>query len=334
MQTKRAKILEFNEESVRIVVDSLLSGHVVGLPTETVYGLGGIITDENALHEIFRVKARPYIDPLIVHVLDLASLLSLVDVDEKTLRKIEKLADAFCPGPLTFVLNKKKHVSDIVTAGKKSVAVRMPAHKVFRSVLRELRCGIAAPSANLFGYLSPTTAQHVLDGIGDRIDYILDGGTCEFGVESTILDLSRETPKILRPGAITSQQISEVLSENIDPYRSFTSNDPSAPGMLKQHYSPNTKLRLFEENLPTHINKENAAVIYLSRENIGEKGDGDVYWLSENGDILEIARNIFALLRILDLKSYDIIYCQVPRNDGIGMAIRDRLGRAAAKFHY
>lgn len=338
MQTL-AKILKYSDESIKIVVDSLLSGNVVALPTETVYGLGGIINSDIALRKIFEVKSRPFIDPLIVHVLNNSSFFQLVDIDSILREKIEKLIDAFCPGPLTFVLNKQKHVSDLITAGKKTVAIRIPQHRAFRHVLREICCPIAAPSANPFGYLSPTCAEHVFNSLGNKIEYILDGGHCEFGVESTILDCSGKKMRILRPGAVSADEISQCLNEEILPYKSITTTDPSAPGMLKQHYSPQTKLRLFETHAPDSTNNLKCAYIFLSRKDAENNGTSSqfgesnhVFWLSESGDFLEIAQNLFSLLHILDLQNYDMIYCQTPENIGIGTAIRDRLTRAAAKF--
>ena len=270
-----AQILPANEAAVLRVVGVLLSGEVVALPTETVYGLAAIIGDGAALRKIFEVKSRPLIDPLIVHVLDLSSLMKLVRIGDDLFQKLYRLVDAFCPGPLTFVLKKQKSVSDIITAGKKTVAIRMPAHTVFREVLR--RTGpLAAPSANPFGYLSPTCAAHVLASIGDKISYILDGGTCAVGVESTILDLSGERFAILRPGAITAEMVEDVLGEKIAPHCSLASTGPSAPGMLKQHYSPRTRLHLFERSPEREIPQENRALktatVYLSRGGPGPRG--------------------------------------------------------------
>jgi L-threonylcarbamoyladenylate synthase len=337
-----AKILPADGASIRLVVDTLLSGEVVALPTETVYGLAAVISDDAALRKIFEVKARPLLDPLIVHVLDLSSLMGLVQIGDDLFTKVRRLVDAFCPGPLTFVLKKRKNVSDIITAGKKTVAIRMPAHTVFREVLRQSG-PLAAPSANPFGYVSPTCATHVLTSIGDKISYILDGGACEVGVESTILDLSGKHFAILRPGAITAEMIGEILNEKIEPYRPLVSTDPSAPGMLKQHYSPRARLRLFkqfpEKEIP-HFQENLAlkiATIYLSRDEAQrqktvDKGANTIFWLSENGNLNEIAHTVFDLLQRLDGMNFDMIYCQIPQKIGIGVAINDRLSRAATKF--
>jgi L-threonylcarbamoyladenylate synthase len=210
----RAEVLEPTPDSIGRIVSVLVEGEVVALPTETVYGLAAIISDEGALRKIFDIKARPLLDPLIVHVLDLSSLMDLAQIDERLFDRLYRLVDAFCPGPLTFVLKKKKIISDIISAGKKTVAIRIPAHPVFREVLRQSG-PLAAPSANPFGYLSPTRAEHVFASLGDKISYILDGGSCEVGVESTILDLSGKRFAILRPGAITAEEINAVLGEKI-----------------------------------------------------------------------------------------------------------------------
>jgi L-threonylcarbamoyladenylate synthase len=267
--------------------------------------------------------------------------MDLVSIGDDLFSKLSRLVDAFCPGPLTFVLKKRKTVSDRVTAGKKTVAIRMPSHPVFREVLR-LTGPLAAPSANPFGCLSPTRAEHVLASIGDKIPYILDGGACEIGVESTILDLSKKCFAILRPGAITAEMIGEVLGEKIVPYRPLIDANPTAPGMFKQHYSPQTRLRLFEKSAEKEIpffqenSHRNIATVYSSRTEIPPQSapnhGKNVFWLSEEGNLNEIARNVFALLQQLDAMNFDGIYCQIPEKVGIGIAINDRLSRAAAKF--
>ncbi|MDR0590248.1 MAG: threonylcarbamoyl-AMP synthase [Puniceicoccales bacterium] len=336
-----ARILEATPESIREVVDILLAGEVVALPTETVYGLAAVINDGGALRKIFQAKGRPSYDPLIIHALDLSGLLDLVEVGGVLLDKLRRLCDAFCPGPLTFVLRKRKAVSDIITAGKKTVAIRIPSHPIFREILR--RTGpLAAPSANPFGYVSPTCAEHVRISMGEKISHILDGGPCEIGVESTILDLSGRRFTILRPGAITAEMVSEVLGEGVELLRPVASTDPAAPGMLRQHYSPHTKLRLFRrsaEEVLLNFGKDfgkNVAIVYLSRNHMPLSGEGkwakNIFWLSEGGDWNEVARNIFALLRRLDGMQFDLICCQVPEKIGVGAAINDRLSRAAAKF--
>lgn len=331
-----AEILSPDAGAFLKVAAALGGGDVVALPTETVYGLAAVISDEGALKKIFEVKGRPAFDPLIVHVLGLSSLMELVDVTPVVFKKLQLLTDAFCPGPLTFVLRKQKTVSDIITAGKKTVAIRMPAHPVFREVLR--RVGpLAAPSANPFGYVSPTKPEHVQQSLGDKIDYILDGGPCSVGVESTILDLSSTKLSILRPGAVTANMIAEVLQEPVTPYKTITTTDPSAPGMLKRHYSPQTRLRLFQnseelENLLQQNQVSRAAVVYLARPDVVSSDKYTIEWLSETGDFSEVASHMFDCLQRLDGMDFDVIFVQTPPKEGLGVALNDRLSRASAKF--
>ncbi|MDE6576497.1 MAG: threonylcarbamoyl-AMP synthase, partial [Opitutales bacterium] len=322
-----AEILSPSETSFAKVSEALAFGDVVALPTETVYGLAAIVGDDAALKKIFGVKGRPLFDPLIVHVLGLSSLLELVEVSQDVFSKLQVLTGAFCPGPLTFVLRKKKSVSDIITAGKKTVAVRIPAHPVFREVLR--RAGpLAAPSANPFGYVSPTRAEHVQQSLGDKIKYILDGGSCSVGVESTILDLSSQKLAILRPGAVTAEMITDVLGEPVTPYKTIATTDPSAPGMLTRHYSPRTRLRLFQN--PGELKallKQNqgsrVAIVCCTRSEMEHFSRAIVlensvqlkqqfFCLSETGDLVEIASHVFDCLQKLDAMSLDSIFVQTP----------------------
>jgi L-threonylcarbamoyladenylate synthase len=319
--------------AILAAVEALKAGEVVALPTETVYGLAASIESELALGKIFQIKGRPLLDPLIVHVLEYEWISRCAHTGGVE-SKVRALADVFWPGPLTIVLRKRSKIPAIVTAGQDSVALRCPAHGVFKEVLRLLDVPLVAPSANPFGYLSPTTAQHVRDGLGDGVRLILDGGECAVGVESTILDMSVDTPRILRPGAISASDISRTLGITVANY------DPSAaskaaPGQLRQHYSPNTRLLLFEnlENISAQIGsavpKKTAFVLLKRPENFP---GGDIFWLSEDGDNGTAARNLFRMLRMLDAAGYDETYCQKAGPEGIGIAINDRLTRAAAKF--
>ncbi|UPA28303.1 MAG: L-threonylcarbamoyladenylate synthase [Verrucomicrobiota bacterium] len=342
-----AEILSPSEASFAKVSEALTLGDVVALPTETVYGLAAIISDDAALRKIFEVKGRPSFDPLIIHVLGLSSLLELVDVPPSVFSKLQALVDAFCPGPLTFVLRKKKSISDIITAGKKTVAIRIPAHPVFREVLR--RAGpLAAPSANPFGYVSPTRAEHVRQSLGDKIKYILDGGPCSVGVESTILDLSSQKLAILRPGAVTAEMITDVLGEPVTPCKTIATTDPSAPGMLIRHYSPKTRLRLFQNPgelraLLEQNSGSRVAIVCCTRSEMEHFSRAIVlknsaqpkqqcFCLSETGGLAEIASHVFDCLQKLDAMGFDSIFMQTPLKEGLGIAINDRLARAAAKF--
>jgi L-threonylcarbamoyladenylate synthase len=310
----------------------LLGGDVVALPTETVYGLAASIKSESALRKIFQVKGRPLLDPLIVHVLDNTWISRCAFTDNLDVQ-IRKLTDAFWPGPLTLILRRKPEVPAIVTSGLNSVAIRCPAHEIFREVLGLVDIPLAAPSANPFGYLSPTTAEHVRDVLGDRVKLVVDGGKCSVGVESTILDMTMNVPRIVRPGKISASDIASILCVVIQDYNPTTVSE-SAPGQSKQHYSPNTRLILFNgiDDVSDLIGNvaRNSAFVFLSRpECFFEK---NIFWLSENGDYATVASSLFDMLHVLDRSGHDAIYCQRAEHRGLGVAINDRLIRAAAKF--
>lgn len=318
---------------VSLAVETLLGGDVVALPTETVYGLAAVISSDDALRKIFQIKGRPLIDPLIVHILD-NSWISRCAFVEHIEARVKTLTDTFWPGPLTIVLKRKPSISSLVTSGLDSVALRCPAHELFREILRLINIPLAAPSANPFGYLSPTTAQHVKDTLGDRIKVIVDGGKCSVGVESTILDMTSNVPQILRPGAISASDIANILDTVVLDY-SPEFRSKSVPGQLPQHYAPHTKLVLFSstDDVSTIMRAsttEKTAFVCIRRPDCFlEK---DVFWLSENGDYQIVASSLFDMLQTLDELEYDVIYCQRAENVGIGIAINDRLTRAAAKF--
>ncbi|MBO7521175.1 MAG: threonylcarbamoyl-AMP synthase [Opitutales bacterium] len=301
--------------------DIILAGGIVAVPTETVYGLAANALDADAVRKIFTAKGRPFIDPLIVHVSDFGRLEKIAEPNGSARR----LYEAFCPGPITFVLNKKPCVPGIVSAGKPTVAVRIPSHKIMREFMEIAGVPLSAPSANPFGYVSPTKAEHVESQLGDKIDAVIDGGCCECGVESTIVMLADESrPMLLRPGPVPRAQIEEVLGKKLIDPKDKNPAHPAAPGMLKTHYSPRAKVVLFGDSCEC---EEGAARVFFTRPEAPQKGD---FWLSENSDLKEAARNLFDLLRRLD-SSYKKIYCQRLPNDGIGEAVNDRLGRAAAK---
>lgn len=319
---------------VSLAVKILQSDGVVVLPTETVYGLAASMRSETAVRKVFQIKGRPLLDPLIVHMLDYTWISEYAHTDDLKV-DVKALADAFWPGPLTIVLRKKSIVPAIVTAGLDFVAIRCPAHEIFRKILRAIRVPLAAPSANPFGYLSPTTAQHVRDGLGDRVPLIVDGGPCNVGVESTILDVTADVPRILRPGAIPTSDIAGVLGVTVMDYSPST-GPAAAPGQLKQHYSPNTRLILVKsaEDLSSLIGSappEDVAFVYLKRptEQVHER---NIFWLSDGGDYRAVARGLFEMLQTLDKSGYNTIYCQKAGQDGLGITINDRLTRAAAKF--
>jgi L-threonylcarbamoyladenylate synthase len=317
--------------NLRFFSEALRAGCLVAIPTETVYGLAGLALDPDACRSIFSLKGRPLIDPLIVHVSSMEMLESLADVTTQARQVISN----FWPGPLTLILKKKPVVPDIVTAGRNTVAVRMPRHPVAQQLLHDLKAPLAAPSANPFGYISPSKAAHVADSFGERVPFIIDGGESEIGLESTIVDLSDPASvTILRPGAISAQELSAVLQCPVSHHRkeaADTNVAQQAPGMLASHYSPQTPLSLFpHDSLPHAL--EGEAVILLKASAAGLRQE-NFYWFSESGSSEEIARNLFSLLRQADRQGYRRIHCELPpaATDGLLLAIRDRLTRAAAK---
>lgn len=343
-----------SSEDIHRVSALLRKGFVVALPTETVYGLAADASNAEAVRQIFTIKGRPLIDPLIVHVYKPEDAAAFVDVDAlrsswaavkgagSAIDSIGKLAKAFWPGPLTLVLPKLPTVSDLVTAGRPSVAIRVPAHPLMRAVLKESDLALAAPSANPFGYISPTTAEHVRESFGEKVPYILDGGPCERGLESTILDLTHpeEGPRLLREGPITREKIEKVLGRAVQccelANRPESSEGELAPGSLYRHYSPAKPLYLYEKGKmpPLRGLPEGAVRVYLRRTAAIAKTakNGRTFWLTEDGSPEVAARSLFALLRSLDeLPRISEIHWELPPAEGIGSAIRDRLTRAAAR---
>jgi len=301
-------------------------GKIVGIPTETVYGLAADARNEEAVRRIFAVKGRPLIDPLIVHCDSLETVRRLGRVSET----VRRLAESFWPGPLTLVLPKTEDcgISSLVSAGLPTLAVRVPAHPVLRNLLTSAKIPLAAPSANPFGYVSPTRASHVIDSLGDRIDAVLDGGACQHGLESTILSVSdSDEVRLLRAGPIPSNLIESALQRTVKDAVAATER-PEAPGLLASHYRPTKGIRLCEEGRMKSSGGQGEARVFLRRP---ENSTADCFWFSENGDPDEIARNLFDLLRKLDTDHrYQAIRVEFPASsEGILRAVRDRLARAA-----
>ncbi len=305
----------------------LRSGDIVALPTETVYGLAANALNEAAVRKVFEAKGRPFLDPLIVHVPDLDALAGVAVPDAR----LSKLA-AFWPGPLTVILPRRECIPDLVTAGKSTVAVRIPAHPLFREVLRLSGRPLAAPSANPFGYVSPTTADHVRDSLGGRCPWIVDGGPCAHGVESSIVDLTQpDRVRLLRPGPISLERLQAALGP-IEVVTRATSQDAAqdAPGMLERHYSPNIPVLLFERGAPIPTLPTGAALVLQARRDKLPPRTRD-YYLSERGDAEEAAHALFALLRRIDREHHSIIVAELAAPAGVGAALNDRLRRAAAR---
>ena len=313
-------------KDITFAAELLKQGKLVAIPTETVYGLGADAFNPVAVAKIFEVKKRPSFDPLIVHIADINMLDNLF---EKPINeKVFALADAFWPGPLTIVHWKKNTVPDIVTSGLPSVAVRMPLLPVTREVIRLSGTAIAAPSANLFGQLSPTKAQHVAKQQMD-IDYILDGGDAVFGIESTVVAVHDGLVTLLRPGAISIEQLKEIVPE-IVPIAEVKEKEIESPGLLKSHYSPRKPLYILSET--TIVLPQNAGLLAISPNSTTVTAPQTIY-LSETGDLLQVAANLFAALHSMEENpSVAEIYVQLVPEIGIGAAIMDRLRKAAYQY--
>ncbi len=330
MTSKRsARIYRGTPRNLRFLARRLQQGELVAVPTETVYGLAANALDARACRRIFKAKGRPQTDPLIVHVHARAELEAICVLNGPARR----LAAQFWPGPLTLVLAKTAFIPDLVTAGLPSVAVRMPSHPLLRRLLRLAAVPLAVPSANPFGYVSPTTAEHVRQGLGSRIAHILDGGPARIGVESTIVDLRDPTrPAVLRPGAITREEIARVLGQPVPirkPQPVHAGNggrSQVAPGLMARHYSPKTPVQL-HRRLPGR-RLPNEAYLLLRRPK--EKPAANVFWLDHRGRLAGVARRLFAALRQIDAGGFRKVHVELAPEDGLGEAINDRLRRAAS----
>jgi len=318
-----------DRESIRLAAEIIRQGGIVAFPTETVYGLGCDALNPEAVARVFEAKRRPSFDPLIVHVATRVSLDRLVETISVG---DHRLMDAFWPGPLTFVLPKREQVPDLATAGLSTVAVRMPAHPVARALIREAGVPIAAPSANPFGYVSPTCAQHVLDGLGDRVDLILDGGPCPIGVESTIVSMVGTCPEILRPGSITLAEIQEVIGLVV---RAADVRTVAAPGQLPRHYATQTPVTILAAQGDRQVLHGHERVGLLAMSALGHADERycAIEVLSPSGDLREAARNLFAALRRLDALELDRLYAEPCDEQGLGLAIMDRLRRCAVSVN-
>lgn len=330
---RQARVYRGTARNITLLARRLQAGEIVAVPTETVYGLAGNALDARACAKIFAAKGRPADDPLIVHVHSLAQLPALCHANAAALT----LARKFWPGPLTLVLPKTDAVPAIVTAGRDSVAVRMPRHPLFRRLLKATGLPLAAPSANPFGYISPTTAEHVRHGLGRRIQHILDGGPAHIGLESTIVDLrDPRHPAILRPGLITADAIARALGRRRLPAAPTTSTRARpgpqlAPGLLARHYSPRTPVVLHERIRPSAAAAAQAGEAWVLQQRPRGRVPANVYWLDPHGRLPGVARRLFGLLRRLDAMKLARIHVELARGGGLADAINDRLRRAAAR---
>lgn len=321
-----------NAIAIAEAAEILQNGGLVAMPTETVYGLAANALDGEAVARIFAAKGRPAFNPLIIHVPDLQAAQNLVEFNAPAL----EAANAFWPGPLTLILPRKADcpVSDLAGAGLPTLAVRVPGHPIAQELLRAAGLPLAAPSANKSGSLSPTTPAHVADSLGDAVDLILAAGPCKVGLESTVLDLSGDAPLILRPGAITAEDLSEAMGIPVR-HAQGDADAPKSPGLTLRHYAPDTKMRLRAIDLEPG----EALLAFGPTRFMGIKGGGAAKDLpdhmrrnlSESGDLHEAAANLFAMLKDLDKAGATRIAVMPVPEIGLGIAINDRLNRAAQR---
>jgi L-threonylcarbamoyladenylate synthase len=308
-------------EAIRI----LDQGTLVAVPTETVYGLAGNALDADVVSTIFETKKRPFFDPLIVHIPNYQYLDRIVT---RIPRSAAQLAERWWPGPLTLVLPRQKIIPDLVTNGLETVAVRIPNHPMTLELLKKLDYPLACPSANPFGYVSPTTALHVDQQLGSEIPYILDGGACQVGIESTIVGFEQEQPIVYRPGGIPIEDIEQMVGKV---GLKASAAIPESPGMLDSHYAPVKALVIgsIKELLRTSSPEKIGILSY--KDYYPEIPENRQLQLSRDGDLKQAAQNLFASLRILDAMDINYIFTEPVPNHGLGIAINDRLNRAATK---
>lgn len=318
------KYLQANRENIKLAAEIIKQGGLVAFPTETVYGLGANGLDSIAAAKIFEAKNRPTFNPLILHINSIDMLKQIAEVQNK---KAVDLMERFWPGPLTLVLKKKETVPEIITAGHSTVAVRMPANKIALELIEKSGVPIAAPSANSFGQLSPTKAQHVKKQLGDKVDVILDGGATEVGIESTILEVTESEIFLLRPGGLAVESIEEIAGELKS---KINESNPNSPGQLKYHYSPAKPIKFLDSTNISEITGKDAVLFFQK-----EKPDcmaGIKMVLSDNGNLRVAAANLFKRLHELEESEADNIYVERVPEKGLGKAIMDRLIKATNKY--
>lgn len=311
--------------SPEAAAEILKNGGIVAIPTETVYGLAGNAYDPKALAKIFEAKKRPHFDPLIVHI---SAFEELRDVAAEIPEKAQSLAKAYWPGPMTLVLPKTERIPDLATSGLPTVAVRFPNHPVAQKIIRLSGVPLAAPSANLFQHVSPTTAAHVAEQLGNVIDGIVDGGSCEVGVESTIIAFPNGEPVILRPGGITPEMVKEIAGNvTIHASKSNPKGPMPAPGMIDRHYRPQVPLFYGEVPPGANIPKETVRIAFGDQESVIPPTVN----LSKSGDLQEATANLYAMMRQMDNPQNKLILVDPIPNVGLGVACNDRLKRAGVR---
>ena len=309
---------------INLAIKSLKKGNVIAIPTETVYGLAGNAFAESSVNKIFKIKNRPSFNPLIVHIPNPKYINKIAQNIPKIAQKLSK---HFWPGPLTLVLEKQKHISDIVTAGKPTVAVRVPNHKLTLDLLSKLPFPLVAPSANPFGFTSPTSADHVNEYFADKLDLILDGGVSLKGIESTIIGFENDNAVLYRHGSIPIEEI-EKITGKVE-IKNKNNLSPEAPGMLKRHYAPKTKIVFsndFIKSIKSYPNKKIGILCLKRIEKIPKSVHQEV--LSSDGNLNEAAKNLYAALHKLDQLNLDLILTSNMPEYELGRSINDRLRRA------
>ena len=316
MRNIYSNIFKVNNKNLSTAINCLKKKQLIGVPTETVYGLAGNAYSKEAVKKIYFLKKRPFKNPLIIHYLNIEQLKNDVELN----KDFYKLYKKFCPGPITFVLKKKRNslLPSVATANLQTVAVRVPKNKTLRKILKFLDFPLAIPSANKSTQVSPVSAKDVVNELGTSLKFILDGGSCIIGIESTVVDLTSKA-KILRPGLINPSDISKVLNKKVDIYKG--SKAIKAPGMLKKHYSPGIPIKLNQKKA-----KSNEAFVVFGKK---YKKGKNIFNLSYKSNLNEAAKNLYRTLRLIKNKNYKMIcVCSIPQT-GIGLAINDRLNRAA-----
>ncbi|RLL42952.1 threonylcarbamoyl-AMP synthase [Oceanobacillus piezotolerans] len=334
METKRWNVWNEQDKSIDEAAELLKNGRTVAFPTETVYGLGADATNEKAVAQIFQAKGRPQDNPLIAHVATKEQLGRLVTTIPPY---VDKLIDAFSPGPITYVLQSNGVCAENVTAGLSSIGVRMPDHPIAQALLKACDLPIAAPSANISGKPSPTTANHVWEDLQGKIAGLLDGGPTGVGVESTVIDCTQEIPIILRPGGVTKEQLEAVVGTVVvDPALANDEGKPKAPGMKYRHYSPEVPLLLVEgsaEKIQAVIHHEqdlNKKVAVLASNQTAARLNADKVQALGNS-ITEIAAHLYDGLRMFKQADVDVIVCEAFSEQGMGLAVMNRLRKAASE---
>ncbi|GAB3508071.1 L-threonylcarbamoyladenylate synthase [Emticicia fontis] len=309
------------EEAITLLSD----GEVIGIPTETVYGLAGNALNVDAVAKIFEVKNRPSFDPLIIHTNSIERFTDYInEMDER----VYALAEKFMPGPLTLLLPRKDIIPDLVTSGLENVAIRIPQHPLTLELLSKLPFPVAAPSANPFGYISPTSAVHVNNQLGNKINYILDGGDCQIGIESTIVGFIDDQAVVYRKGGLSIEDIESVVGKV--KVIEHSSSNPLAPGMLKSHYAPKKQLILLNQNKAIDRKESKNGYLGFNRYHADIPVENQLL-LSPSGDFREAAKNLFAYMRLLDSMDVELIYTELLPERDLGRAINDRIRRATVK---